>query len=93
MDVHVHVACSYMYTHGASKLRNWIVMLFSFCELQEQVDAGVPLPTCLRLFRQWVGSVSQRWSMLLMEPGHQYSEELNLCALATWSGKPKVFAV
>ena len=54
---------------------------------QEQVDNGVPLATCLYLFGRWVRKVSEERGVVLMEPGQEYREEMNLCALATWSGE------
>ena len=54
---------------------------------QEQVDAGVPLPTCLRLFNLWVRGIAEEREITLMEPGKEYSEQLSLCALGTWSGE------
>ena len=55
--------------------------------LQEQVDNGVPLATCLYLFGRWMRKVSEGRGVVLMEPGQEYCEEMILCALATWSGK------
>lgn len=69
-------------------------VLSSFCtELtgitQNQVDNGVPLPTCLMLFNQWLKKLEQEKDILLLEPNQEYSpyekESKNLCALATWT--------
>ena len=54
---------------------------------QEQVDNGVPIATCLYLFSRWMRKLSEERHVVLMEPGQEYSEEMDLCALATWSGK------
>lgn len=71
--------------------RNFLLISTSKFEvaslLQEQVDNGVPLPTCLYLFGRWLRKVSEERGVVLMEPGQEYGEEMVLCALATWSGK------
>lgn len=54
---------------------------------QTQVDDGVPLPTCLYLFGKWLRKLKEERELCLMEPGQQYSHDLELCALATWSGE------
>ena len=54
--------------------------------MQEQVDNGVPIATCLCLFGCWVRKLQEERRVVLMEPGQKYSEEMALCALATWSG-------
>ena len=53
---------------------------------QEQVDNGVPLATCLYLFGRWVKKIKEERGVVIMEPGKEYSQEMSLCALATWSG-------
>ena len=50
------------------------------------MDNGVPLATCLYLFGCWVRKITEERGVVIMEPGKEYSEEMLLCALATWSG-------
>ena len=57
------------------------------CLTQEQVDNGVPVATCLYLFGRWVRKMTEERGVVIMEPGKDYTEEMSLCALATWSGK------
>eukprot|EP00731_Ephydatia_muelleri_P024305 Em0016g576a len=64
--------------------------LSSFCKeltgiTQDQVDGGLPLPTCLMIFNKWVKELREASSITLVEPGHQYSEDDKLCAIATWT--------
>ena len=54
---------------------------------QTEVDNGIPLPTCLFLFSKWLRQLKEERGVCLMEPGQQYSHNLELCALATWSGE------
>ena len=49
------------------------------------MDNGVPLPTCLYLFKQWVGRLREEVGVVLMEPGCEYTDRDPLCALVTWS--------
>ena len=52
------------------------------------MNGGAPLPTCLYLFGKWVTVLSEEKGVCLMEPGQQYGcHDMNLCALATWSGE------
>ena len=59
----------------------------TMCTFQEQVDSGIPLPTCLMLFRQWVQKLQEERSVCLMEPGRKYDLDTPLCTLATWTGE------
>lgn len=52
---------------------------------QSQVDSGIPLPTCLYLFNQWMAKLKAELGVVLMEPGQEYAEQDGLCALATWT--------
>lgn len=54
--------------------------------LQDQVNNGVPLPTCLMLFGRWLRKLTEERGVLLIEPGQKYSEDMTLCALVTWTG-------
>jgi len=54
--------------------------------VQGQVDGGVPIGTCIYLFKQWVREVEQKNQLVMMEPGVQYTGDQQLCAIATWSG-------
>ena len=47
----------------------------------------MPLRTCLYLFGKWVRQMREEKGVCLMEPGQQYSHDMHLCALATWSGE------
>ena len=49
------------------------------------MDSGIPLPTCLYLFRKWVEQLKQEMGVVLMEPGCEYMDQDDLCALVTWS--------
>ena len=49
------------------------------------MDAGIPLPTCLYLFKQWVSRLKEEMGVVLMEPGREYEEGEGLCAVATWT--------
>ncbi len=51
------------------------------------MDQGVPLPTCIRLFNQWLRRLREEQGIELMEPGREYSEGMTLSALVTWTGK------
>ena len=64
--------------------------LSAFCKeltgiTQDQVDGGLPLPTCLMIFKKWVKELKEVSNITLVEPGHQYSEDDKLCAIATWT--------
>lgn len=50
------------------------------------MDGGLPLPTCLMIFKKWVKELKEVSNITLVEPGHQYSEDDKLCAIATWTG-------
>jgi ERI1 exoribonuclease 2 len=52
---------------------------------QAQVSNGIPLPTCLYLFNQWVCKLHEELGVVLMEPRGEYCEDDSLCALVTWS--------
>ena len=56
------------------------------CSLQDKVNNGVPLPTCLMLFNRWLKKLREERGVQLMEPGQEYIEEMTLSALATWTG-------
>ena len=45
------------------------------------------MATCLYLFGRWVRKITEESGVVIMEPGKDYTEEMSLCALATWSGK------
>ncbi len=53
--------------------------------MQDQVYGGVPLPTCLLLFNQWLQKLREEVGVVLMEPGQEYCADDGLCALATWT--------
>lgn len=58
-------------------------MLLPFAGItQEQVDAGVPLGTCLFLFSKWLNQLCDQHQMTFntAQPG-------NNVTFATWSGK------
>ena len=59
---------------------------------QDQVDNGIPLRTCLYLFGRWIEDLRMERGVVLLEPGKEFSEELALCALVTWSGENKEFS-
>ncbi|XP_064395186.1 ERI1 exoribonuclease 2-like isoform X2 [Halichondria panicea] len=64
--------------------------LSDFCKqltgiTQEQVDNGIPVQTCLYLFKQWVMEMQQKTGLVMMEPGKAYSLEQQLCSFVTWS--------
>jgi len=40
------------------------------------------------LFNMWLRKLREERGVLLMEPGQQYSEDMTLSALATWTGGP-----
>ena len=54
--------------------------------MQDQVDGGLPLPTCLMMFNKWVREMREAFAIVLVEPEHRYPEEAKLCAIATWTG-------
>ena len=62
------------------------VCLFSFGKAQ--VDKGVPLQTCLRLFGKWIELLAEKKAVVIMDPGQDYTDDgsHNLCTFATWSG-------
>ncbi len=49
------------------------------------MNSGIPLPTCLYAFNQWVKKLRDEMGVVLMEPEGKYTEEESLCAIATWS--------
>ena len=58
------------------------------------MDNGVPLATCLFLFSKWLKELKEQRGLCLMEPGHQYRPDRELCALATWTGHAfKIYVV
>lgn len=57
------------------------------------MDNGVPLATCLYLFGKWVRKLTEERNVIIMEPGLAYSEDMVLCALATWSGEFEWFVL
>ncbi len=61
--------------------------LLKYTSLQAQVDNGVPLPTCIWLFNTWLRRLREEKGIELMEPGREYSEEMALSALGTWTGE------
>ena len=51
---------------------------------QDAVDDGLPLATCLVLFRQWLDSVTSEHGLVFMGSS-QETEEANLVTCVTWS--------
>ena len=55
---------------------------------QDQVDDGLPLATCLVLFRQWLDSVTREHGLVFMGSCHDTgldTEKVNLVTCVTWS--------
>ena len=61
--------------------------------IQAQVDNGIPLPVCLRLFNEWVTKVEKDKDVVFLQPPNNDKHPLKqeharkkLVAMATWSG-------
>ncbi|XP_076317127.1 ERI1 exoribonuclease 2-like isoform X2 [Tachypleus tridentatus] len=62
--------------------------LSDFCQKltgisQDQVDEGIPLPTCLRLFKQWLKNVVQKYH-LVFHSNNTSSKDYR-CTFGTWT--------
>ena len=53
---------------------------------QDQVDDGVPLATCLVLYKQWLDKVTRDHNIVFTSPGqHPPEPDMNLATCVTWS--------
>ena len=54
---------------------------------QEQVDDGVPLATCLVLYKQWLATVTREHNIVFTSPSpvQQTETEVGLATCVTWS--------
>lgn len=50
---------------------------------QDQVENGVPIATCLRLFSQWIKTISSEKTLVF----HKNERLFKSCTFVTWSGK------
>ena len=65
----------------------------TFVSLQDQVDNGIPISVCLRLFQQWVTALEEQKAIAFLQPetskcgSSEEDRKTKLAAIATWSGE------
>lgn len=63
--------------------------LSAFCEkftgiTQSIVEKGVPLPTCLFLFKKWLSALVEKYNLVFHDP-RCVNNDSYMCTMATWS--------